>query len=308
MTFLDHSAFDPIFWLHHANVDRLIAIWQALNPNSFNINQKNNAGTYSIAAGTVETASTTLPPFHIKADGSRFTSNTARYTKTFGYTYPEIQDWGKTAAQLTKDVKAKIRSLYDPNGALGRRRRNTEPSQLPDGETPPLDVAQVIQNGVYRQWQINIRANKFELDSSYTIYTFFGEPCADSRNWATSENFAGSFPVLRTQGNPSGAPMTVYGVLPITRKLIDVIDTDKTHNLLPQTVEPYLQKKLTWRVATVTGEPVDLKKLPSLKIYVVDQVVTPPQTSTDFPIYGEVTPYRNITEGKLGGLLKSDSY
>jgi hypothetical protein len=25
------SAFDPIFWMHHCNCDRLFAIWQALN-------------------------------------------------------------------------------------------------------------------------------------------------------------------------------------------------------------------------------------------------------------------------------------
>ena len=30
------SSFDPIFWLHHTNIDRMFAIWQGLydNPNS----------------------------------------------------------------------------------------------------------------------------------------------------------------------------------------------------------------------------------------------------------------------------------
>jgi hypothetical protein len=28
----EFAAFDPLFWLHHANLDRLFAFWQVLNP------------------------------------------------------------------------------------------------------------------------------------------------------------------------------------------------------------------------------------------------------------------------------------
>lgn len=35
MYHLEVSAFDPIFWLHHAMVDRLLTMWQVLNPNSW---------------------------------------------------------------------------------------------------------------------------------------------------------------------------------------------------------------------------------------------------------------------------------
>ena len=31
---VETSAFDPIFWIHHANIDRLWAIWQRVNPNA----------------------------------------------------------------------------------------------------------------------------------------------------------------------------------------------------------------------------------------------------------------------------------
>lgn len=30
-----YAAFDPIFWLHHCNVDRIFALWQVLSPNSY---------------------------------------------------------------------------------------------------------------------------------------------------------------------------------------------------------------------------------------------------------------------------------
>lgn len=35
MTYLDYSAFDPVFWLHHAMIDRLFALFQVLHPDSY---------------------------------------------------------------------------------------------------------------------------------------------------------------------------------------------------------------------------------------------------------------------------------
>ena len=32
MSYIDYSAFDPIFFLHHAMLDRCFAMWQTLNP------------------------------------------------------------------------------------------------------------------------------------------------------------------------------------------------------------------------------------------------------------------------------------
>lgn len=49
MTYLDYSAYDPIFWLHHMMVDRAFALWQAVNPDSYV--QKSTAwqNSYTIA-------------------------------------------------------------------------------------------------------------------------------------------------------------------------------------------------------------------------------------------------------------------
>ncbi|KAG8819755.1 hypothetical protein FRC17_010343 [Serendipita sp. 399] len=46
MSEADYAAFDPIFWLHHCNVDRLFALWQALN-DSYVTAQKNRLGNFS---------------------------------------------------------------------------------------------------------------------------------------------------------------------------------------------------------------------------------------------------------------------
>ncbi|KAF3914599.1 Tyrosinase [Orbilia brochopaga] len=89
------AAFDPIFWLHHCNVDRLFAIWQAVYPTAwFDQSQlRDQRGTWSTPAGTRETPQTQLTPFHMDARGTVFTSNDARDWTKFGSSYPELQPW-----------------------------------------------------------------------------------------------------------------------------------------------------------------------------------------------------------------------
>ncbi|KAG8527171.1 uncharacterized protein KY384_008601 [Bacidia gigantensis] len=59
MAIVPYSAFDPIFWLHHTNVDRLIAIWQAIYPDSWiNSSEVTAGGTFTDAPGSSEDANT----------------------------------------------------------------------------------------------------------------------------------------------------------------------------------------------------------------------------------------------------------
>jgi tyrosinase len=55
MSWLPVAAFDPTFYLHHANVDRLIAMWQALNPDSYIVPTANaGSGSYYELSGTLD--------------------------------------------------------------------------------------------------------------------------------------------------------------------------------------------------------------------------------------------------------------
>lgn len=49
MTYLDYSAYDPIFWLHHMMVDRAFALWQAVNPDSYVGKSTAWQGSFTIA-------------------------------------------------------------------------------------------------------------------------------------------------------------------------------------------------------------------------------------------------------------------
>ena len=68
MTYLALAGFDPIFWLHHMNVDRFFALWQAINPNSYGASQIAPHATWTIAQGSNQNANSGkflhLPPPH----------------------------------------------------------------------------------------------------------------------------------------------------------------------------------------------------------------------------------------------------
>ena len=51
MTDLSHAGFDPAFFLHHAAVDRLFALWQVMNPNGWLSSASSGPPTYSLEAG-----------------------------------------------------------------------------------------------------------------------------------------------------------------------------------------------------------------------------------------------------------------
>ncbi|KAH6627480.1 common central domain of tyrosinase-domain-containing protein [Chaetomium tenue] len=124
------AGFDPIFFMHHCNVDRQFALWQALNPG----NGKNwfdnhvppfyDDGTWAIEQDKVVTPQTTLAPFHKDAAGTCFTSDDIRDWTKLGYSYPELQPWkykdedGKIDhAKYTADIRSQLSVLYQPQGS-----------------------------------------------------------------------------------------------------------------------------------------------------------------------------------------------
>ena len=41
------AAFDPIFWLHYANIDRLVSLWEALNPDVWVSQGQSGVGSWT---------------------------------------------------------------------------------------------------------------------------------------------------------------------------------------------------------------------------------------------------------------------
>jgi tyrosinase len=120
----DYSAFDPLFMLHHTNVDRLWAYWQFMKPQhaTFARNYPGDA-RYSTPRGTSIGPTNPLKPFY-SAPGKFHTSDSVKSIKSFGYTYEGLEYWRKSDSQMQKDATALINRMYAPGSSQKRKRSN----------------------------------------------------------------------------------------------------------------------------------------------------------------------------------------
>ncbi|KAG8981525.1 hypothetical protein FRB93_008563 [Tulasnella sp. JGI-2019a] len=106
------AAFDPIFFLHHANVDRMLALWQSLNPGVWVSQGEAEAGTWTLAARSAVDTTTSLAPFW-NGPQSYWTSAAATKFTNLGYTYPEFVGLNLGDANAVKTaIGVKVNQLY----------------------------------------------------------------------------------------------------------------------------------------------------------------------------------------------------
>lgn len=186
---LNWSAFDPAFMLHHTNVDRLIALWQAIYPNSSIFTVVDYAGAlYGLPAGDVS-ADTPLKPFRIpddNPDGAEgfHTSRSVRDIAVLGYTYPELQTPGGDGGngtngtgappplspdELAEHVRFEVNSLYSNqpttagNASEARRMRLARRS--------PAEAGSLLRRPMAsrKTWSVAISVDRAEVPLPATI-------------------------------------------------------------------------------------------------------------------------------------------
>jgi len=129
MSFVEYSAFDPIFWLHHVNVDRLTAMYQAARP-GLRVTPQPATAVFArrVQPGDVNDINTPLWPFR-KLSGSYYTSqdvSTASSIWDLGYAYPEVPASyrGRPESELRDFVIGQINTLYGPTAVNARLKRD----------------------------------------------------------------------------------------------------------------------------------------------------------------------------------------
>ena len=108
------SSFDPIFYMHHTNVDRLMAMYQATHPGEV-LTPAPRSPTYALGGPGPDDLDTRLYPFR-HPDLSGWTSNdvaTADSTFEYGYSYPEVPQ-GLGQQELIDFTTRRVRELYAP--------------------------------------------------------------------------------------------------------------------------------------------------------------------------------------------------
>jgi tyrosinase len=230
-----------------------------------------------------------LTPFNRMNDGSQpWTSDRSRFTKTFGYTYPEIQDWNyiNNPDGLAKTVTVYINTHWAPPGIT--------PSKVKRGV-----AVQTVKTGKMDQYQyfVAISVSRYALPMAYTITCFLGTPPADVSQWSNSPYLAGALPVFPPViGQPkSKTNRRVHGEIPLQDGIHKAGYGDKDY----ETVIAYLKEKLLWRVQNSDGTVFE--SLKGLKVRVFARGVELPDDVTGFPKYRERNYLPDVTKGKNGG-------
>lgn len=313
MYYLSTAAFDPVFWLHHANTDRLFALWQTLHPQQYGASQVAPHNTWTIAQGSTQNKNSPLAPFAKDSSGNFWTTaDVQKWDTTFHYTYPEYanSDGSKSA------ISAAVKKLYGP-GATQTSAKKRSVAASPGGNTTGSATGNatvsnsttpfIANNGSLYEYVANIQTPRYSLNGSYYIFLFMGQPESENPDtWLYDSNLVGPMGVLAQDGMPM-SNVTVAGSVPLTRVLTDRCNAGDLPDLTEATVNPYLKKQLSWRIAATGGVDVSPADVQGFQVGVYGSTSSQPDSQDELPVYSDFVQMPDSTEGKTGGLMADGS-
>ncbi|CAO2656503.1 Nn.00g053060.m01.CDS01 [Neocucurbitaria sp. VM-36] len=303
---LEYSAFEPLFMLHHTNVDRLFALYQAAHPNATMEPAKLRSGNVFLEPGQEVDNKTALLPFR-KATGEFWTTLDSWDHTVLGYTYPELQRWEyKSDEEYRAAINTTISNLYTGNSR----------QKLQAHHATADSRVLLAQNGTFTDWTIETQASALDLPSTFVVRFFLvgdfsSDTSIDAGTWMIlMPSDHNSNPQITHQ--PTKQPskrvstlddQTLHGTLSLTTHLIDQVAARKLESLDPRDVVPYLKDKLTWKVYAGNGEIIPQSHLDALTVEIFStnaRVLENPDMTIDYS--EESIAHPEVTIGKCGGV------
>ncbi|OLN94326.1 Tyrosinase 1 [Colletotrichum chlorophyti] len=305
--YIQYSAFDPVFFLHHTMVDRIVAMWQVLYPESWVTSQVAIEHSFTMPPGYAQDMWTDLKPFYSDVNGTFWNSVTARDTSAFGYSYVDTipnprsqRSDGRTRLIVTinrlygsfspstlarKRIRSAARRSWD--GPAQVRKGTVSTKDLPDFSHDPDTLAKAITGeGFYTEWIANIHVQNGALNGSFVIHFFLGDVSEDTRSWTTAPNLVGSMSIFAMMDLDASAQ--VSGTVPLTSALLRVMSAGALSGLDSDETGPYLQRHLRARVVGEDGLEVELSAIHSLSIHVASSRVQAARNEWELPTWGPV--------------------
>lgn len=279
MAIIAYSSFDPLFFLHHTNVDRLFAMWQIVNNESWLEPMSAILPTRTINTGDNQTSRTDLTPFYFNSTHF-WNSDQVRDHKIFGYSYAEVVDGNRA------DTIAAINRLYRPASMNISMPNHVDISQKRSS------MGLVVHDSSYREWTVNVDVNKFALGASFNIHIFLGKIPEYSAKWELADSNIGTLGVFAGgHAHADMGPLRIGGTIPLTRALIDLVAAGELPSLDPRHVKPFIQHNLGYAVMHNNGSSVESDRVDGLHINVVSSLVRLPGSESELVAWGEADIY-----------------
>ncbi|KIL84922.1 hypothetical protein FAVG1_11792 [Fusarium avenaceum] len=270
------AAFDPIFWLHHVQIDRLLAMWQCLYPNLwFDKEQSEVSDPVNLKTPNVADDKETDPlePFHRNDDDPEkevWTSQACRDWTDMNYQYDDLAELAQEIVrkrgefdeeEYRNELHAHINNLYPATGHLIQ-------SMMKHQNSPEGLQASYADTEFWNDYIINVVYDRYAMDGlSYTIEFFLGGPKNENSTHFDTHNYIGhvySFGgrLSTSEGSCSNCkrqaeeetlscaqvPLTIHLLQHVKDNILDHSIADLSQ------VEDYLRLHLRWRVVKYGGE------------------------------------------------------
>ncbi|KAK7415280.1 hypothetical protein QQX98_006029 [Neonectria punicea] len=249
----DFSSFDPLFMLHHCNVDRLWAYWQAMRPDQVMFNQSYSGGArWMSPAGTTITPKSALQPFFADQDNFH-TSESVESIQTFGYTYEGLEYWEKSESQMKQDATRLINRMYG------------------DDETTASRMVRRGEDGIATRFFASVKLDVEEVERPCTVNLYLG-----------GKKVAGQVVMQQpTSGTVHGQFSLDAGV-----SLSDLLNNplETVVNTLDSLVDTIVSG-LRVEIVKLDGTNIPIETVPSLEVELEDVEFTPPLSDCELPTY-----------------------
>ena len=295
MAFVPYSGFDPVFFLHHGMVDRLLAMWQALNPDSWVLPERAVEETYTVSVGQILDSKTPLTPFFADTDGNFWDSDMVRDPTVFGYTYADVAGIPLDGSPVDRESQARVREiindLYSASSPMKLVEEFTAGGDTwNEGSADKTAAASkpgksVIVDNKYHEWIANVQVNKQALGGPFFIHFFLGCAPDDSHNWLDAPNRLGATNVFASPGqrNSTRRGHTMTGTVHLTAGLVREVLGGALSGLEPSVVEPYLKENLRCAAVTSDGRVVEGTEINSLHVQIISSSVQVPSCDEELP-------------------------
>ncbi|KAK7614604.1 hypothetical protein BKA81DRAFT_405807 [Phyllosticta paracitricarpa] len=307
------SAFDPFFMLHHIQVDRVLAIWQTLHPDSYVLPEVQDYSTYTINAGSIQDVNSPLTPFHSDSSGTFWTSESCRDWKKMHYDYPETQNPDINALRTTINNMYGQPTIGHPTKrtvgkigeALGEMMDDVVENVKEFVQPGSVDSGAAKKNQMRTEYSVNYKIDKFALGGSGSIYVFLGPYSGNPDEWRSDESLLGASGLFVGTAMAPGRPgnSALYGSIPITNNLEKRVSNGDVPCMEANDMIPYLQQNMAWAVTAANGTIIPNNVASGLEISVTSATYRPAAESCEFPErIGKIQVWDQITHGKPGGL------
>ncbi|KAJ8115420.1 hypothetical protein OPT61_g2936 [Boeremia exigua] len=282
MGIVETSAFDPVFWFHHANMDRIIALYQHRYPETWIEDAAQAKGTFAVAKGAIEGPASPLVPFHMNARGDMWTSTTSRNWTSFGYTYPELM-----SNPSNRTLTSTLNKLYKP---ATQGLNNTDPEVPVPGNNSTTNSTTKATD-----WLCEVKMPT-DIQISYSVRAFLGEPDADPKNWPTDPNYVGQ---LASMSSPRmQSDVIVTGNIVLTERLAQKYQSGELKSLNKDDVAAYLKSNFSWRIQALDYSEIPRNNPPAgLNVTVFNVPVSIPESDDEVPTWDGEVEYNHDIEG-----------